>query len=227
MGAILSFFFPSGDTEPDASEDEGGIKEVEKADTEKILEVTDGKVTVPKIREEAMEEADYELVEKTNDGSRLPVAGFPRTPHNSFAVLPSFPAGQLDDGFERISQRTGESPSLLLNVDNTAAVVETEEAKKEEESPNLKSGVEALFTDLSASSGAEQEETSSTATNNVVKKEETSTATTAKEEASTATTVKAEASTATTVKEESCTATTVIVESIGEVEDDDIEHRCK
>merc|ERR1712110_715018 len=74
----------------------------------------------------------------------------------------------------------------LLNVDNTAAVVENKEAKENEEegdeSPiaNLKSGVEALLTDLSASAaGPEQEEESaSTTTTSSVVTEETSTTTT-------------------------------------------------
>merc|ERR1712179_382704 len=196
MGAILSFFFPPTDTAPDTSEtkeDESGVKEVEKevekevdsekADTKKIPEMTDATVTVPKITEEAMEEADYEVVE-TSDPSTLSAAGFPRTPQNSFANLPSLPsAGQLDDGFEVISQRT-EEPTSLLNIDNTAVVVENEEDKKEEEdeSPiaNLKSGVEALLTDLSASAaGPEQEEESaSTTTSSSVVTEETSTTTT-------------------------------------------------
>merc|ERR1712037_180422 len=188
MGAILSFFFPPADTAPDTSEtkkDESGVKEVEKevdsekADTKKTPEMTDATVTVPKMTEEAMEEADYEVVE-TNDPSTLSAAGFPRTPQNSFANLPSLPsAGQLDDGFEVISQRTEESTTLLLNVDNTAVVVENKEAKEEEEdeSPiaNLKSGVEALLTDLSASAAApEQEEESVSTTTSSVVTEETS-----------------------------------------------------
>merc|ERR1712110_360257 len=181
MGAILSFFFPSGDTPPDTSdtkEDESVVKDVEKADTKKTPEVTEAKATAPKITEEAMEEADYEVVE-TSDPSTLS-AGFPRTPQNSFANLPSIPsAGQLDDGFEVISQRT-EEPTSLLNVDNTAAVVENEETK-EEEAPiaNLKSGVEALLTDLSASAGPEQVEgeSSSTTTSSVVREETSTTST--------------------------------------------------
>merc|ERR1712179_374802 len=216
MGAILSFFFPPTDTAPDTSEtkeDESGVKEVEKevekevdsekADTKKIPEMTDATVTVPKITEEAMEEADYEVVE-TNDPSTLSAAGFPRTPQNSLANLPSLPSvGQLDDGFEVISQRTEESTTSLLNVDNTAAVVENKEAKEEEEeedeSPiaNLKSGVEALLTDLSASAaGPEQEEESASTTTTSVVTEETSTTTTI-------------------VQQE--------VQSIGEVEDNDKE----
>merc|ERR1711934_376077 len=204
MGAILSFFFPWEDTGPDTrdtKEDETSVKEVncEKPDIKKTPEITDTKVTAPKITEEAMEEADYEVVE-TSDGSTL-TSSFPRTPQNSFANLPSLPsAGQLDDGFEVISQRA-EEPTSLINVDNTAAVAENEEAKEEdedEESPiaNLKSGVEALLTDLSASAGPEQEDESvSTTTVSSVAKEETSTITTVVQE----------------------------VQSIGEVEDDNKE----
>merc|ERR1712037_1075424 len=187
MGAILSFFFPWEDTGPDTrdtKEDETSVKEVdsEKPDIKKTPEITDTKVTAPKITEEAMEEADYEVVE-TSDGSTLSTSSFPHTPQNSFANLPSLPsAGQLDDGFEVSSQR------------------ENEEAKKDEdeESPiaNLKSGVEALLTDLSASAGPE------------------------KEEESVSTTI-----TSSVVKEETSTTTTVVqeVQSIGEVEDDNKE----
>merc|ERR1711990_581835 len=190
MGAILSFFFPWEDTGPDTrdtKEDETSVKEVdsEKPDIKKTPEMTDTKVTAPKITEEAMEEADYEVVE-TSDGSTLSASSFPRTPQNSFANLPSLPsAGQLDDGFEVISQRA-EEPTSLLNVDNTAAVAGNEEAKEdEEESPiaNLKSGVEALLTDLSASPGPEKEdESASTTTVSSVVKEETSTTTTVVQE---------------------------------------------
>merc|ERR1712130_484651 len=180
MGAILSFFFPWEDTEPDTrddKEDEGGVKEVDKdtPDIKKTPEMTaEANVSVPKITEEAMEEADYEVVETS---SSTLSAGFPRTPQNSFANLPSLPAGQLDDGFEVISQRA-EEPTSLLNVDNS---VENDD----EESPiaSLKSGVEALLTDLAASgSGPEQEEESgrstTTTTSSSVVKEETSTSTT-------------------------------------------------
>merc|ERR1712037_404472 len=205
MGAILSFFFPWEDTGPDTrdtKEDATSVKEVdsEKPDIKKTPEMTDTKVTAPKITEEAMEEADYEVVE-TSDGSTLSASSFPRTPQNSFANLPSLPsAGQLDDGFEVISQRA-EEPTSLINVDNTAAVAENEEAKEEdedEESPiaNLKSGVEALLTDLSASAGPEKEDESvSTTITSSVAKEETSTTTTVVQE----------------------------VQSIGEVEDDNKE----
>merc|ERR1712037_314974 len=203
MGAILSFFFPWEDTGPDTrdtKEDETSVKEVdsEKPDIKKTPEITDTKATAPKITEEAMEEADYEVVE-TSDPSTLSASSFPRTPQNSFANLPSLPsAGQLDDGFEVISQRA-EEPTSLLNVDNTAAVAGNEEAKEdEEESPiaNLKSGVEALLTDLSASAGPEKEDESvSTTITSSVAKEETSTTTTVVQE----------------------------VQSIGEVEDDNKE----
>merc|ERR1712179_375218 len=203
MGAILSFFFPWEDTGPDTrdtKEDETSVKEVdsEKPDIKKTPEMTDTKVTAPKITEEAMEEGDYEGVE-TSDGSTL-TSSFPRTPQNSFANLPSLPsAGQLDDGFDVISQRA-EEPTSLINIDNTAVVVENEEDKKEEEdeSPiaNLKSGVEALLTDLSASAaGPEQEEESVSTTTSSVVTEKTSTTTTIVQE----------------------------VQSIGEVEDNDKE----
>merc|ERR1711974_560007 len=185
-GAILSFFFPWEDTGPDTRDtkvDEGGVKEVDNdtPDIKKTPETTaEANVSAPKITEEAMEEADYEVVETSCDPSTLS-AGFPRTPQNSFANLPSLPAGHLDDGFEVISQRA-EEPTSLLNVDNTAVVVENAEVE-EEEAPiaSLKSGVEALLTDLSASSGPEQEEESgstTTTTSSSVVKEEASTTTT-------------------------------------------------
>ena len=188
MGVILSFFFPWEDTGPDTrdtKEDEGGVKEVDNdtPDIKKTPETTaEANVSAPKITEEAMEEADYEVVETSCDPSTLS-AGFPRTPQNSFANLPSLPAGQLDDGFEVISQRAEEPTTSLLNVDNTAVVVGNAEVEEEEESPiaSLKSGVEALLTDLSASSGPEQEEESgstTTTTSSSVVKEETLTTTT-------------------------------------------------
>merc|ERR1711936_1496455 len=126
--------------------------------------VQETKVTVPKITEEAMEEADYEVVETTDPSTTS--SAFPPTPQNSFASLPSLPSGQLDDGFEAISQRA-EEPASLLNVDNAAAtVVESKDLEEEEESPiaNLKPGVEALLTDLSVDNAAgpeKEEETSS------------------------------------------------------------------
>merc|ERR1712112_473538 len=139
MGAILSFFFPSGDTEPDLTsdtkKDDSDVKEAEKEDTKKTPEVADAKVSVVKVTEEALEEADYEVVEKTSDPSTAlsSSGGFPSTPQNSVASLPSLPtaSGQLDDGFEVISQRAEEPTISLMNVDNT---VEKEvEAKDEEE----------------------------------------------------------------------------------------------
>merc|ERR1711951_182593 len=181
MGAILSFFFPWEDTGPDTrdtKEDESGVKEVDKdtSDIKKTPEmIAEANVSVPKITEEAMEEADYEVVETACDP-----AGFPRTPQNSFANLPSLPAGQLDDGFEVISQRA-EEPTNLLNVDNS---VENDE----EESPiaSLKSGVKALLTDLAASAGPEQEEesgrTTTTSSSSVVKEETLTTTTNVVEE---------------------------------------------
>merc|ERR1711974_484741 len=190
-GAILSFFFPWEDTGPDTRDtkvDEGGVKEVDNdtPDIKKTPETTaEANVSAPKITEEAMEEADYEVVETSCDPSTLS-AGFPRTPQNSFANLPSLPAGHLDDGFEVISQRA-EEPTSLLNVDNTAVVVENAEVE-EEEAPiaSLKSGVEALLTDLSASSGPEQEEesgsTRTTTSSNVVKEETLTTTTTVVQE---------------------------------------------
>merc|ERR1711909_160302 len=168
------------DLTSDTKKDDSDVKEVEKEDTKKTPEIPDAKVTVVKVTEEALEEADYEVVEKTSEQSMtLSSRGFPSTPQNSVASLPSLPSasGQLDDGFEVISQRTEEPTTSLLNVDNTVAVVEKEEAKEEEEeeSPiaNLKSGVEALLTDLSASAGPEQEEV----TTNTTVKEEISTTT--------------------------------------------------
>merc|ERR1711971_270152 len=206
MGAIFSFFFPWEDTGPDTrkdtkEEEQCDVKKVDDGDTQDTkkktpAEVTsETKVTVPQITEEALEEADYEVVETHNDPpSTLSAsqesalsAGFPRTPQNSFATLP--PGQQLDDGFEVINQRTEDDLTSLLNVYKVAIddAVESDDIAKEEEeeegSPiaNLKSGVEALLTDLSASSGPEKEDESgskSTTTTSAVK-EETSTPTTA------------------------------------------------
>merc|ERR1712116_24040 len=191
MGAILSFFFPWEDTGPDTRETKEEQSDVKEVDNEpqdiqkKTPEVTsDAKVSVPKITEEALEEADYEVVETQNDPSTLSV-GLPRTPQNSFASPSS--GQQLDDGFEVISQKA-EDPTSLLSFDTAtaAAVVESDDIDKdaeEEGSPiaNLKSGVEALLTDLSASGPEKEEESSSTTTtsssNSNVVKEETSTTT--------------------------------------------------
>merc|ERR1712088_375074 len=168
MGAILSFFFPGEDTGPDTrdtKEEQGGLKEVDKAEVKETAEVQETKVTVPKITEEAMEEADYEVVETTD-------------PSTTSSAFPPLPSGQLDDGFEVISQRA-EEPASLLNVDNAAAtVVESKDLEEEEESPiaNLKSGVEALLTDLSVdAAGPEKEEDTSNSSS--LATEETSTAT--------------------------------------------------
>merc|ERR1711970_974041 len=189
MGAILSFFFPWEDTGPDTrdtKEEQSDVKVVddEPQDTKKKTpEVTsDAKVSVPKISEEALEEADYEVVETHNDPSTLSV-GLPRTPQNSFASLSA--GQQLDDGFEVISQKA-EDPTSLLSFDTAAAaavVVESDVIDKEaeDESPiaSLKSGVEALLTDLSASGPEKEEDSSGTTTtsSSSVVKEETSTTT--------------------------------------------------
>merc|ERR1712172_272661 len=159
----FSFFFPWEDTGPDTrkdtkKEEQCDVKKVDDGDTQDTkkktpAEVTsETKVTVPQITEEALEEADYEVVETHNDPpSTLSAsqestlsAGFPRTPENSFATLPS--GQQLDDGFEVINQRTEDDLTSLLNV-YKAATVESDDIDKKEEgeeegSPiaNLKSG---------------------------------------------------------------------------------------
>merc|ERR1712181_42791 len=203
MGAIFSFFFPWEDTGPDTREDakkeQSDVKEVANDETQdtkkKTPEVTsETKVTVPQITEEALEEADYEVVETHNEPSSTLSAlgeestlsaGFPRTPQNSFATLPT--NQQQDEGFEVINQRTEDDLTSLLNVCKVATddVVESDDIDKEEEeegSPiaNLKSGVEALLTDLSASGPEKDEESGSksTTTTSSVVKEETSTSTT-------------------------------------------------
>merc|ERR1712192_364714 len=161
-------------------EEQSDVDNDDTQDTKKKTpdEVTsDAKVTVPQITEEALEEADYEVVETHNEPSSTLSAlgeestlsaGFPRTPQNSFATLPT--NQQQDEGFEVINQRTEDDLTSLLNVYKVATddVVESDDIDKEEEeeeeegSPiaNLKSGVEALLTDLSASSGPEKEEES-------------------------------------------------------------------
>merc|ERR1712192_147547 len=198
------------DTREDAKKEQSDVKEVANDETQdtkkKTPEVTsETKVTVPQITEEALEEADYEVVDTHNDPSSTLSAfgeestlsasqestlsaGSPRTPQNSFASLPS--NQQLDDGFEVINQRTEDDLTSLLNVYKVATndIVESDAIAKEEEeeeegSPiaNLKSGVEALISDLSASSGPEKDEESdskSTTTTTSVVKDETSTSTT-------------------------------------------------
>jgi len=211
MGAIFSFFFPWEDTGPDTREDtkeeQSDVDNDDTQDTKKKTpdEVTsDAKVTVPQITEEALEEADYEVVETHNEPSSTLSAlgeestlsaGFPRTPQNSFATLPT--NQQQDEGFEVINQRTEDDLTSLLNVYKVATdddVVESDYIDKEEEKeegskPNLKSGVEALLTDLSASSGPEKDEESgsksTTTTTTSVVKEETSTFTSVVQEVQT------------------------------------------
>merc|ERR1712240_844873 len=110
------------------------------------------------------EEADYELVEK-NDDSSTSLCAFPRTPQNSFASLPSLPTGQVDDGFEVITQGKTYEPTTGLDIASVAAAVAksediTNNETEVEASPiaNLKSGVEALLTDLSATGPQEEED---------------------------------------------------------------------
>merc|ERR1711973_969491 len=171
MGGILSFFFPWEDTGPDNRE-ETDVKQVddkevddEKTEVEEKVEVPAATVIVSKVTEEAMEEADYEVVEK-NDDSSTSLSAFPRTPQNSFASLPSLPTGQVDDGFEVITQGKTESESTTaLDIASVAAAVAkgediTNNETEVETSPiaNLKSGVEALLTDLSAAGPQEEED---------------------------------------------------------------------
>merc|ERR1711953_847357 len=195
MGGILSFFFPWEDTGPDNREEtevkKVDDKEVEhdKTEVEEKTEVQAATVIVSKVTEEAMEEADYELVEK-NDDSSSSLSAFPRTPQNSFASLPSSPTGQVDDGFEVITQgKTDESTTSLDIASVAAAVAKSEDITNNETdveaSPiaNLKSGVEALLTDLSAvgpqeeedsanKSGLEEEEETTTKVENATNKED-------------------------------------------------------
>merc|ERR1712240_26273 len=170
MGGILSFFFPWEDTGPDNRE-ETEVKQVDgkevdddKTGVEEKPEVQAATVIVPQVTEDAMEEADYELVEK-NDDSSTSLSAFPRTPQNSFASLPSLPTGQVDDGFEVITQgKTDESTTALDIASVAAAVAKSEDITNNETeveaSPiaNLKSGVEALLTDLSAAGPQEEED---------------------------------------------------------------------
>merc|ERR1712156_121488 len=170
MGGILSFFFPREDTGPNNREDtevkqvDGKEVEDDKTEVEEKLEVQAATVIVSKVTEEAMEEADYEVVEK-NDDSSSSLSAFPRTPQNSFASLPSSPTGQVDDGFEVITQgKTDESTTALDIASVAAAVAKSEDITNTETeveaSPiaNLKSGVEALLTDLSAAGPQEEED---------------------------------------------------------------------
>merc|ERR1711962_637656 len=173
MGGILSFFFPREDTGPDNREDtevkqvDGKEIDDDKTEVEEKPEVQAATVIVSKVTEEGMEEADYELVEK-NDDSSTSLSAFPRTPQNSFASLPSSPTGQVDEGFEVITQgKTDESPTALDIASVAAAVAKSEDITNNETeveaSPiaNLKSGVEALLTDLSAAGPQEEEDSTS------------------------------------------------------------------
>merc|ERR1711936_456862 len=170
MGGILSFFFPWEDTGPDNREDtevkqvDGKEVDDDKTKAGEKTEVPAATVIVSKVTEEVMEEADYELVEK-NDDSSTSLSAFPRTPQNSFASLPSSPTGQVDDGFEVITQgKTDESTTALDIASVAAAVAKSEDITNNETeveaSPiaNLKSGVEALLTDLSAAGPQEEED---------------------------------------------------------------------
>merc|ERR1712055_1089248 len=185
MGGILSFFFPWEDTGPDNREDtevkkvDGKEVEDAKTEVEEKTEVQAATVIVSKVTEEAMEEADYEVVEK-NDDSSSSLSTFPRTPQNSFASLPSLPTGQVDDGFEVITQgKTDESTTALDIASVAAAVAKSEDITNNETeveaSPiaNLKSGVEALLTDLSAAGPQEEEDSTSKSGLKMEQEEET------------------------------------------------------
>merc|ERR1712223_1990889 len=187
MGGILSFFFPWEDTGPDNREDtevkkvDGKEVEDDKTDVEEKLEVQTATVIVSKVTEEAMEEADYEVVEK-NDDSSTSLSAFPRTPQNSFASLPSLPTGQVDDGFEVITQGKTDESTTALDVANIAAAVAksgdiTNNDSEVEASPiaNLKSGVEALLTDLSAAGPQEEEDSTNKSGLEMEQEEETTT----------------------------------------------------
>merc|ERR1711963_532307 len=218
MGGILSFFFPWEDTGPDNREDtevkqvDGKEVDDDKTEVEEKPEVPAATVIVSKVTEEAMEEADYELVEK-NDDSSTSLSAFPRTPQNSFASLPSLPTGQVDDGFEVITQGKTDEPTTALDIASVAAAVAksediTNNETEVEASPiaNLKSGVEALLTDLSAAGPQEEEDSTKKSVLEMEQEEEN-------------TTTKVET---TTNKEENAYSSTNVeqVQSIGEVQDD-------
>merc|ERR1711973_543008 len=219
MGGILSFFFPWEDTGPDNRE-ETDVKQVddkevddEKTEVEEKVEVPAATVIVSKVTEEAMEEADYELVEK-NDDSSTSLSAFPRTPQNSFASLPSLPTGQVDDGFEVITQGKTESESTTaLDIASVAAVAKSEDITNNETeveaSPiaNLKSGVEALLTDLSAAGPQEEEDSTNKSGLEMEEEEENTT------KAETTSNKEENASSSANVEQ-------VQVQSIGEVQDD-------
>merc|ERR1719357_88946 len=189
-------------------------KEVEddKTEVKEKQEVKAATVIVSKVTEEAMEEADYELVEK-NDDSSTSLSAFPRTPQNSFASLPSSPTGRVDDGFEVIAQGKTDESTTALDIANIAAAVAksediTNNETEDEASPiaNLKSGVEALLTDLSAA-GPQEEEDSTNKSGLKMEQEEENT------------TTKVET---TSNREENVSSSTNVeqVQSIGEVQDD-------
>merc|ERR1711936_790589 len=231
MGGILSFFFPWEDTGPDNREDtevkqvDGKEVEHDKTDVEEKTDVQAATVIVSKVTEEAMEEADYELVEK-NDDSSSSLSAFPRTPQNSFASLPSSPTGQVDDGFEVITQgKTDESTTALDIASVAAAVAKSEDITNNETeveaSPiaNLKSGVEALLTDLSAAGPQEEEDSTNKSGLEMEPEENTNTKVgnaTNKEEN---TTTKVENASS---QEDNAPSSTNVeqVQSIGEVQDD-------
>merc|ERR1712013_879438 len=161
------------DTGPDNREDtevkqvDGKEVDDDKTEVEEKPELQAATVIVSKVTEEAMEEADYEVVEK-NDDSSSSLSAFPRTPQNSFASLPSLPTGQVDDGFEVITQGKTDEPTTALDIASVAAAVAkgediTNNETEVEASPiaNLKSGVEALLTDLSAAGPQEEEDSTS------------------------------------------------------------------
>ena len=188
-------------------------KEVDddKTEVEEKPEVSAATVIVSKVTEEAMEEADYELVEK-NDDSSTSLSAFPRTPQNSFASLPSLPTGQVDDGFEVITQGKTYEPTTALDIASVVAAVAksediTNNETEVEASPiaNLKSGVEALLTDLSAAGPQEEEDSTNKSGLEMEQEEETTT--------------KVET---TSNKEENASSSTNVeqVQSIGEVQDD-------
>merc|ERR1719229_1381268 len=188
---------------------------MEEADYEVVEEkpeVQAATVIVSKVTEEAMEEADYELVEK-NDDSSTSLSAFPRTPQNSFASLPSLPTGQVDEGFEVITQgKTDESTTALDVASVAAAVAKSEDITNNETdveaSPiaNLKSGVEALLTDLSAAGPQEEEDSTSKSGLEMEQEEENTT----------------KVENATNKEDNASSSTTNVdqVQSIGEVQDD-------
>merc|ERR1712107_912943 len=205
------------DTGPDNREDtevkqvDGKEVEDDKTEVEEKPEVPAATVIVSKVTEEAMEEADYEVVEKNDDSSTI-LSAFPRTPQNSFASLPSLPTGQVDDGFEVITQgKTDESTAALDIASVAAAVAKSEDITNNESeveaSPiaNLKSGVEALLTDLSAP-GPQEEEDSTNKSGLEMEQEEENTTT----KVETTTNLVENASSSANVEQE---------QSIGEVQD--------